>query len=80
MLFFKRRKNKNKRSHKERRVPNNSHYMGPEHRSETERRKNKDRRYNGDRRSGLYHKLSEQRKTTLDGILNKLEDLLDEEK
>jgi len=28
MLFFKRRKNKNKRSHKERRVPNNAHYMG----------------------------------------------------
>ena len=79
MLFFKRRKNKNKRSHKERRVPNNAHYMGPEHRS-GERRKNKDRRYNADRRSGLYHKLSDNRKTTLDGILNKLEDLIDEEK
>ena len=79
MLFFKRRKNKNKRSHKERRVPNKSHYMGPEHRS-GERRKNKDRRYNADRRSGLYHKLSDNRKTTLDGILNKLEDLIDEEK
>ena len=80
MLFFKRRKNKNKRSHKERRVPNDAHYMGPEHRSGTERRKNKDRRYNADRRSGLYHKLSDQRKTTLDGILNRLEDLVDEER
>jgi len=79
MLFFKRRKNKNKRSHKERRVPNNAHYMGPEHRS-GERRKNKDRRNNGERRSGLYHKLSDNRKTTLDGILNKLEDFIDEEK
>ena len=78
MLFFKRRKNKNERSHKERRVPNNAHYMGPEHRS-GERRKNKDRRNNGERRSGLYHKLSDNRKTTLDGILNKLEDLIDEE-
>ena len=79
MLFFKRRKNKNKRSHKERRVPNNAHYMGPEHRS-GERRKNKDRRYDEDRQRGLYHKLSDNRKTTLDGILNKLEDLIDEEK
>ena len=79
MLFFKRRKNKDKRSHKERRVPNNAPYMGPEYRSETERKKNKDRRDNADRRSGLYHKLPEHRKKTLDGILNKLEDLLDEE-
>jgi len=80
MLFFERRKNKDKRSYKERRVPNNAHYMGPEHRSEIERRKNKDRRCGTDRRSGMYHKLSEQRKTTLDGILNKLEDLIDEER
>jgi len=80
MLFFERRKNKNKRSYNERRVPNNAHYMGSEHRSETERRKNKNRRHNADRRSGLYHKLSDQRKTTLDGILNRLEDLVDEEK
>ncbi len=49
MLFFERRKNKDKRSYKERRVPNNAHYMGPEHRSETERRKNKDRRSGTDR-------------------------------
>ena len=80
MLFFELRKNKDKKPHKERRVPNNAHYMGPEHRSEDERRKNKDRRNNADRRSGLYHKLSDQRKTTLDGILNRLEDLIDEEK
>lgn len=80
MLFFKRRKNKDKRAYNERRVPDNAHYMGPEHRSETERRKNKDRRHNTDRRSGLYHKLSDQRKTTLDGILNRLEDLIDEER
>jgi len=79
MLFFERRKNKDKRSHNERRVPNNAHYMGPEHRSETERRKNKERR-NADRRRGLYHKLSDQQKTTMDGILNRLEDLIDEEK
>ena len=79
MLFFKRRKNKDKRSHKERRVPNNAHYIGPEYRSEDERKKNKDRRDNADRRSGFYHKLPEHRKKTLDGILNKLEDLLDEE-
>jgi hypothetical protein len=61
-------------------VPDNAHYMGPEHRSETERRKKKDRRHNADRRSGLYHKLSDQRKTTLDGILNRLENLVQEEK
>jgi len=73
MLFFKRRKNKDKRSHKERRVPHNALHNSPEHPSD-ERRKNKDRQ------RGLYHKLSDQRKTTLDGILNKLEDLIDEEK
>jgi hypothetical protein len=32
MFFFERRKNKDKRSHNERRVPNNAHYKGPEHR------------------------------------------------
>ena len=79
MFFFERRKNKDKRSHNERRVPNNAHYMGPEHRSENERRKNKDRRNNGERRKGFYHKLSDQQKTTMDGILNRLEDLMDEE-
>jgi hypothetical protein len=79
MLFFERRKNKDKRTYSERRLPDNAHYMGPEHRHD-ERRKNKDRRHNTDRRSGLYHKLSDQRKTTLDGILNRLEDLLDEER
>ena len=80
MFFFERRKNKDKRSHNECRVPNNANYMGPEHRSETERRTNKDRRNNGERRRGFYHKLSDQQKTTMDGILNRLEDLVDEEK
>jgi len=79
MLFFNRRKKKDKRSHKERRAPNNALYNGPEHRSEIERR-NKDRRNNPGRRSGLYDKLSDQRKTILDEILNKLEELIDEEK
>ena len=79
MLFFKRRKNKDKRSHKERRVPHNALYNGPEH-PRDERRKNKDRRHAADRRSGLYDKLSDRQKTTMDGILNKLEDLLDKEK
>ena len=80
MFFFERRKNKDKRSHNERRVPNNAHYVGPEHRSGIERRTNKDQRNNGERRRGFYHKLSDQQKTTMDGILNRLEDLVDEEK
>ena len=80
MLFFDRRKGKNRRSKKDRRGFDNPAYDGPEHRSETERRNNKDRRQNADRRSGVYHKLSDQRKTLLDGVLNKLEDLLDEER
>ena len=79
MLFFERRKKKDKRAYDERRVQNNALYNGPEHRSD-ERRKNSDRRHAADRRSGLYHKLSDQQKTTMDGILNRLEDLLDEEK
>jgi len=80
MLFFDRRKKKDKRSRKERRAPHNALYNGPEHRNEIERRENKDRRNNGERRSGFYHKLSDQQKTTMDGILNRLEDLMDEEK
>ena len=79
MLFFKRRKNKDKKPHKERRVPHNALHDSPEHPSD-ERRKNKDRRHAADRRSGLYDKLSDRQKTTMDGILNKLEDLLDKEK
>ena len=79
MLFFKRRKNKDRRSHKEREVPYDALYNGPEKRSD-ERRKNEDRRHNADQQSGLYHRLSDHRKTTLDGILKKLEDLIDEEK
>ena len=78
VLFFERRKNKDKRLHNERRMNDTALYSGPEHRSD-ERRKNKNRRQNSDRRQGLYHKLSDQRKTTMDGILNRLEDLLEEE-
>jgi hypothetical protein len=78
MLFFERRKNKDKTSNNERRMNNTALYSGSEHRSD-ERRKNKDRRKNSDRRQGLYHKLSDERKTTMDGILNRLEDLLEEE-
>lgn len=45
-----------------------------------ERRSDKDRRSIGDRRTGMYHKLPEFQKKTLDGILNRLEDLLEEER
>ena len=79
MLFFERRKNKDKRSHNDRRMNNAALYSGPEQRKD-ERRKNKDRRKNSDRRQGLYHRLSDRQKTTMDGILNRLEDLLEEEK
>ena len=79
MLFFDRRKDKDRRSKKDRRGFNNPDYNGPENRSEIERRRDKNRRSGVDRRSGVYHKLSDQRKTLYDGILNKLEDLLDEE-
>ena len=79
MLFFDRRKGKNRRSKKERRGFDNPDYNGPENRSEIERRRDKNRRHNADRRTGIYHKLPEHRKKTLDGILNKLEDILNEE-
>lgn len=78
MLFFERRQNKDKRSFNDRRINNKASYNGPEKRSD-ERRKNKDRRQDADRRGGLYHRLPDQRKTTIDGILNRLEDLLEEE-
>jgi hypothetical protein len=80
MLFFDRRKNKDRRAQKDHRVLNNSQYTEPENRSETERRSDKDRRGRSDRRTGMYHKLPEFRKNTLDGILNRLEDLLEEER
>ena len=80
MLFFHRRKGKDRRSNKGRGELDNPQYKGSEKRSEIERRRDKNRRSGVDRRSGLYHKLSDQRKTTLDGILNKLEDLIDEER
>ena len=79
MLFFERRKNKDKRSYNDRRMNNTALYNGPEQRKD-ERRMHKDRRKNSDRRQGLYHKLSDQQKTTMDGILNRLEDLLEEDK
>ena len=79
MLFFDRRKDKDRRSKKARRGFDNSDYNGPENRSEIERRRDKSRRHNAERRTGIYHKLPEHRKKTLDGILNKLEDLFDEE-
>jgi len=79
MLFFKRRKTKDRRSHKERRAPNSAHYIGPENRH-YDRRKSKDRKQHSDQRKELYRKMSGQRKTTLDGILKKLEDLVDKEK
>ena len=79
MLFFDRRKGKDRRSKKDRRGFDNPDYNGPENRSEIESRRDKNRRSDVDRRIGLYHKLPEHRKKTLDGILNKLEDLLDEE-
>ena len=78
VLFFERRKNKDKILQNERRMNDNALYSGPEHRSD-ERRKNENRRKDSDRRQGLYHKLSDRQKTTMDGILNKLEDLLEEE-
>lgn len=79
MLFFDRRKGKDRRSKKDLRGFDNPDYNGPENRNEIERRRDKSRRSSVDRRTGIYHKLPEHRKKTLDGILNKLEDLFDEE-
>ena len=80
MLFFDRRKGKDRRSKKDRRGFDKPDYNGPENRSEIERRRDKKRRHNEDRRTGIYHKLPKHQKTTIDGILNRLEDLLDEER
>jgi hypothetical protein len=79
MLFFKHRKKNDKRLHNKREVPYDAFYSGPEHRSD-ERSKNNNRRHNANQESGLYHRLSDQRKTTMNGIIRRLEDLLDEEK
>ena len=59
MLFFDRRKGKDRRSKKARGGFDNPDYNGSENRSEIERRRDKNRRHNADRRSGLYHKLSD---------------------
>ena len=79
MLFFKHRKKNDKRSHNEREVPYDALYNKTEHQSD-KRSKNKNLRHGAERQSGLYHKLSGQRKTTLDGILKRLEELLEEKK
>jgi len=79
MLFFKRRKNKDRRSHKERRIPNSAYYIGPEKRH-YDRRKDKEGKHNSDRQKDLYRKMYAKRKTNLDKILDRLKDLSDEEK
>jgi len=66
------------RSHKERRIPNSAYYIGPEKRH-YDRRKDDKEEHDSGRRKEVYRKIAAKRKTTLDGIINKLEDLSDKE-
>jgi len=77
MLFFDRRKRKERRSGKDRRKFEDLNLKGSEKRNGFDRRMKENRRSNADRRAGLYHKLSEDKKKVVHAILDKLEELLD---
>lgn len=77
MLFFDRRKGKERRSAKNRREVEDPDYKGLERRSPRKRRSGRDRRGGVDRRSGRYHRLPEDQKNAVGAILANLEKLVD---
>jgi hypothetical protein len=66
-------KKETRRSGKDRRKCNSPQYTGQERRRSSDRRSEKDRRRDVGRRSGIYHKLPDKRKDTVDSILEILE-------
>ena len=62
-----------RRSSGDRRKSNGLKYSGQEKRRRSDRRSNKDRRSDSERRSGMYYRLSDNQKETMDNIINILE-------
>jgi hypothetical protein len=76
MFFIKIFKKETRRSRKDRRKsinPKYVEYLRSERRSFQDRRSNKDRRSDFGRRSGIYYKLSDNQKDTVDTIIDTLE-------
>jgi hypothetical protein len=73
MFFIKIFKKETRRTWKDRRKSINPEYLGSERRNFQDRRSNKDRRSDVGRRSGLYYKLSDNQKDTVDTIIDILE-------
>ena len=73
MFLIKIFKNESRRKNEDRRMSLNPRYIGSERRNLQDRRSSKDRRKDPDRRSGQYYKLSDERKDTVDTIIDILE-------
>jgi hypothetical protein len=76
MFFIKIFKKETRRSGKDRRKsinPKDLEYLESERRNFQDRRSNKDRRSDVGRRSGIYYKLSDNQKDTVDTIIKVLE-------
>ena len=66
-------KKENRRLNQDRRKSDNPKYNVRENRSPTDRRCSKDRRHDVENRSGLYYKLSDNQKGSIDSIIRILE-------
>ncbi len=73
MFLIKIFKKEKRRKEKERRKPINPKYLGSENRSCQDQRSGKDRRNSVERRSGIYYKLPDNKKDTMDTIIDILE-------
>ena len=73
MFFIKIFKKEDRRSGKDRRKSANPEFTGSERRTHQDRRSDKDRRNDLERRSGMYYRLSDRQKDTMDNIINILE-------
>jgi hypothetical protein len=73
MFFISIFKRENRRSNKERRNSNNPQPSNPEMRTDKDRRTKDDRRNDVGRRTGLYFRLPDDQKGTVDTIINILE-------
>ena len=73
MFFIKIFKKETRRTGKDRRKAINPKYIGSERRNSQDRRSDKDRRSNIGRRSGIYYKLSDKQKDSIDTLIDTLE-------
>ena len=73
MFLIKIFKKEKRREGKERRKRINPKYLGSEKRTSQDRRSGKDRRGDVERRSGMYYRLSDKQKDTVDTLIDILE-------